>query len=201
MHQQHINDELTRAGYKGNLLQQREEVKDVFKTLFSNFKPKRIIEVGTGGGGLTMYIRDETKDYADVYSFDILETHYHVNVRNAGINFFVKNIFKEEVKNWNKYEVKEEWEYLFDISPKLVLVDGGNKKAEFNAIAKYLNVGDIIMLHDYSTDQTSFEQLKVWNWLECQYSNIKEECEAYNLKPFMNDEFLNVAWGCFKKYE
>ena len=199
MHRPHINDELTRASHKGNLLQQREEVKDVFKNLFSVFKPKRIIEVGTGGGGLTIFIKEETNNFSEIYSFDINETHYHDSVKKAGVNFFVKNIFKEEVKNWNKYEVEEEWESLFNVYPKLVLVDGGNKKAEFNAIAKYLNPGDVIMLHDYSTDLETFERLKVWNWLECEFSNIKEECEANNLIPYMHDEFLNVAWGCFIK--
>lgn len=193
-----IDDELTRSFYKGFTIQQRQETQTVFKELFSHFKPKKMIEIGTGFGGLTLFLKDQTREFCDFHSFDIFERDGYSQVRESGVNLHIDNIFKE-VTNWDKFEIKDEWVYLFNDTPKLILCDGGHKKGEFNCITQFLNVGDIIMLHDYSTDRESFESLNVWNWLECQYSDIREECEKNNLEPFMHSEFLNVAWGCFIK--
>jgi cephalosporin hydroxylase len=194
-----IDDILTRSSYKGMCLQQRQEVLDIFPTLIKNILPKRIIEVGTGHGGLTMFLKDLLSNDGEIYSFDIIETEFHKPLKEGGVILNYKNIFKDEVKDWNCYELKNEWEYLFNITPKIVICDGGHKKGEFNGLAKFLSKGDIIMLHDYSTDKESFNSLNVWNWLECQYSDIKASCEEFNLQPFMHTEFLNVAWGCFQK--
>lgn len=193
-----IDDVLTRSAYKGIGLQQREEAMSVFSLLIKKLAPKRVIEIGTGAGGLTMFIKDNLPQEVDVYSFEILEIGTHALLKDNNIKIFYENIF-DNPTDWTKYTLKKEWESIFDISPKLVLVDGGNKKAEFNGIAKFLNPGDVIMLHDYSTDKNSFDNLNVWNWFECEYSVIKDSCEEFNLKPYMHEEFLNVAWGCFQK--
>lgn len=194
-----IDDVLTRCSYKGLCLQQRQEVMDVFPILLKENPPKRIIEVGTGFGGLTMFLRDLLPSSTDIYSFDIFKTEYHNALIENNINVRHENIFNDKPKDWNCYELNEKWVNLFDISPKIVICDGGNKKAEFNCIASSLKAGDIIMLHDYSTDKESFEKLNVWNWLESQYSEIQASCEKFNLQPYMHEEFLNVAWGCFIK--
>lgn len=193
-----IDDSLTRSVYKGLCLQQRQEVMNVFSEFLRIYKPKSIIEIGTGHGGLTMYLRDNTNPVCELHTFDIAEKSFHSALTENNINIYYQNIFKE-VRDWNKFEIKEEWLYLFNESPKLVICDGGQKKAEFNGIAHLLKPNDIIMLHDYSTDQQTFDKLDVWNWLECQYSDIKNSVEQHNLHPFMHEEFLGVAWGCFIK--
>ncbi len=193
-----VDDCLTRSAYKGLALQQRAEVMDLFKLLINNNNFKKIIEIGTGCGGLTMFLKDTVNADVDVYSFDILERDYHKALIENRVKLYYENIFKD-VKDWNKFEIKEEKMSLFNNSPKLVLCDGGHKKGEFNCLADLLNPGDVIMLHDYSTDKNSFESLNVWNWLECQFSDIKKSCEDNNLAPYMHQEFLNVAWGCFIK--
>jgi predicted O-methyltransferase YrrM len=193
-----IDDELTRSFYKGFTIQQRQEAQTVFKDLFSLFKPQKIIEIGTGFGGLTLFVRDQTKDFCDFYSFDVFERNGYNQVRESGVNLHIENIFRE-VTCWDKFVLKDEWNFLLNGSPKLILCDGGHKKGEFNCFAELLKPGDIIMLHDYSTDKESFDSLNVWNWLECQYSDIRESCEKHKLEPFMHKEFLNVAWGCFIK--
>jgi len=193
-----IDDTLTRSFYQGHTIQQRQESQDIFNTLFNTFKPARVIEIGTGFGGFTIFLKDAIKEFGEIYSFDIEHRNSYKEVKNCGVNLYIENIFKQ-FTNWDKFEVKDEWQYLFNVAPKLILCDGGHKKGEFNGLAKYLNKGDIIMLHDYSTDKNSFEELNAWNWLECQYQDIKDQVEENNLKPFMHKEFLNVAWGCFIK--
>lgn len=58
------------------------------------------------------------------------------------------------------------------------------------------------MAHDYAPNTEYFEQYmrnKIWNWHEIQDSDIIDSCEKYGLKPYMREEFLSVAWACFKK--
>jgi len=194
---EHIADDLSRSAYKGIGLQQRCETLEVFPKLINNISPKRVIEIGTGMGGLSLLIHDNIKLFGELYTFDTHARHTCEFLLKEGVKFQTENIFIES--DWSCYAIKEKWKPILEISPKIIVCDGGNKKAEFNGLAKYLNSGDIIMLHDYSTDQGSFDHLKVWNWLECQYSDIKVACEQYNLQPYMHEEFLNVAWGCFRK--
>ena len=197
---EYLRDDLTRTIYRGLCLQQRKEVMDIFPVLLDKIKPKKIIEIGTGHGGLTLFLRDKIKP-VEVYSFDICEefSKFQQVLKEEGININYLNMFVDKVKDWNCLEVKDEWVYLFDDTPKIVLCDGGTKKGEFNGLSRYLKSGDIIMLHDYCTDIETFDSLKVWNWLEVKYSDIKESCEQYNLVPYMHEEFLNIAWGCFIK--
>ena len=194
-----INDDLTRGVYKGLTLQQKPEVMDIFPILLNKLNPLRVIEIGTGHGGLSMFIRDILPSSSDFYSFDITDLSYHNSLRENNIKMFNENIYVDVVKDWNRLEVKSEWQEIFNITPKLVLCDGGHKKGEFNGLAKYLSPGDIIMLHDYCTDESTFENIRVWNWLECKYRDISAVCEECNLQPYMHQEFLNVAWGCFIK--
>jgi len=196
---QNIDDNLTRSDCKHLVMQQRREVLKQFPILVDTIKPKRIIEIGTGWGGLSLFLNDLVKQYSEIYSFDILDYGSTPILKKEGINYFLENIFNPVVKNWNKFELNNNRKELFNISPKIIMCDGGHKIGEFNCLADYLSVGDVIMCHDYSIDAVTFETLKVWNWLEIQYSNIKEACEENNLKPFMQQEFLDVAWGCFIK--
>lgn len=193
-----VPQEMTISQYKGLGLQQRPDVFEAFEKLLSVEKPLRIIEVGTGMGGLTLYLRDLLSKESSFYSFDIHDKDWFVELRNNNVSLHIENIFKP-VNDWRKYEIRDEWLHVFNVTPKIVLCDGGNKTAEFNGIASLLNPGDIMMLHDYSTDLETFEKLNVWNWLESQYSDIKYQCEQNNLQPYMQEDFLKVAWGCFKK--
>jgi hypothetical protein len=193
-----IDDCLTRSAYKGLAMQQRAEAMDFFKILLNNNNFNKIIEIGTGCGGLTQFLRDLLPVEKDLYSFDVYERDYYNNLRNNNIKLYKEDIFKLIV-DWSNFEVKDEWVNMFNETPKLVLCDGGYKIGEFNGLSKHLSPGDIIMLHDYSTDRKTFEELNVWNWLECQYQDIKIACESNNLQPYMQEEFLSVAWGCFIK--
>lgn len=192
-----IDDVLTRSAYKNLGLQQRKETLEVFPKLINAILPKRVIEIGTGMGGLSLLIHDNIKVLGELYSFDTHARHTCEALLKEGVKFHTENIFIES--DWNCYDIKEEWKDILEIAPKIIVCDGGNKKAEFNGLAKFLKPGDVIMLHDYSTDKNTFDSLNVWNWLECQYSDIKLACEQYNLRPYMQEEFLNVAWGCFIK--
>jgi len=66
-------------------------------------------------------------------------------------------------------------------------------------LSNYLKVGDFILAHDYAENKENFEEkikLKIWNWHEIQFSDIKEACEKNNLDNFQKEIFENVVWTC-----
>jgi 2-hydroxy-3-keto-5-methylthiopentenyl-1-phosphate phosphatase len=101
------------------------------------------------------------------------------------------------------FESNETEKEIYDIINQegisIVLCDGGSKKNEFNLLSNLLKKGDIIMAHDYAPNEIFFKQKMInnyWNWLEIQDSDIDFVCKKNNLVPYMNEEFIEVAWVC-----
>lgn len=195
------NIELDQGGnyYKGKGVAQKRNVYSSFVHLLQERKPQRIIEIGTGMGGFTLFLNDIAPLQPDgrnteIFSFELNELPWFDEIRKQGVKLSNDNIFHYE---GDIFKLKEEYKELFNIKNKIVLCDGGNKIKEFNCLSDYLFPGDIIMAHDYCTDQKTFEEMLVWNWLEIQYSDIKESCERNKLIPYKGEEFLNCAWGSY----
>lgn len=68
-----------------------------------------------------------------------------------------------------------------------------------------LNLGDVIMLHDYHDDEqpepyNSFEESFGWEYpMESNFSSIKGEVIANNLEKFKYENFRKVLIGSFTK--
>jgi hypothetical protein len=186
--------------YENLTISQVPNIKKSFEELITTIKPKRVLEIGTADGGLTLMTRDildtHNMEATIIRTYDINE---QVNLKTKGrkIEIITKNIFTypysdlefpEEVKN-----------FIQDYGLTLILCDGGSKKNEFRLLSQFMKIGDIIMAHDYAPNQEYFDNHingKIWNWLEIQDSDINESCERYNLKPFMEEEFRSVVWVC-----
>jgi len=187
--------------YKNLIISQHPNVIDVFDKLIESIKPKRILEIGTADGGLTLLLRDllnkhNLKDSL-IRTYDILE---QVNLKNKNvenIEIITKNTFNYE---YSKLEYSDELKEFIQMDGKtLVLCDGGSKINEFRLISPFLKIGDVIMAHDYAHDEKTFKkeiENEIWNWHEIQYSDIKESCEKNNLESYMIDEFQKVVWVC-----
>lgn len=192
--------------YKGIVVQQHENVGVVFKNMFESLKPKRILEIGTASGGLTLLLRDilDELSFVDTHikSYDVVEKHFLKSHIENGINIevIIKDVFNH---SYNELvEVEEIKSYIQQDGVTVVLCDGGSKKNEFRLISEYLKSGDIIMAHDYSPNEKVFHDNvndKIWNWLEIQDSDIQQSVIKYDLKPFMPEEFMNVVWVCKMK--
>jgi hypothetical protein len=114
------------------------------------------------------------------------------------VDIRIENIFGN---NWDSIP-NEVVSYIQNDGLTLVLCDGGSKKDEFRLLSEYLKPNDIIMTHDYSPTIEYFQEYmknKIWNWHEIQDSDIIESCQKYDLIPHMREEFLSVAWACFRK--
>lgn len=189
--------------YKGLLTMQHEGIPSSFNKLIDRLRPKKVIEIGTASGGLSLLIRDLLNQNgltdSDVITYDVNNPEYlQYHVENkSDIDVRIKNIFNH---SYNDIVEKEEISEIFDCDgPILVLCDGGSKKNEFNLFSNYLRVGDVIMAHDYAKDYNFFIKNlhgKVWDWMEIQDSDIEYSCEKNNLKSYMQDDFTNVVWVC-----
>lgn len=190
--------------YKGNTTQQHENVGDVFKKLFINKKPSRILEIGTAYGGLTMILRDILNELnmqnTSIRTYDNYHKHYLDNI--IGIEPIIDNIFSDSYLELNEKKSKTVIDYIQQIGVTILLCDGGSKKNEFRLLSPYLKPGDIIMAHDYAPNQEYFNEHiknKIWSWMEIQDSDIEESVILNNLTPYMSDEFTSVVWVCKEK--
>jgi len=190
--------------YRGVTLMQHENVAIPFHLLLQQVKPKRVLEIGTSHGALTLLTRDlldELELYeTQIKSYDVfsISQEYVANmpVKGKSIEFIIKNIFNDTYDSLKDNEIVD---YIQSPGTTLVLCDGGSKKNEFKIISPYLKRGDIIMAHDYAPNQDYFENNikdKIWNWWEIQDSDIESAVVENNLKPYMEKEFREVVWVC-----
>jgi|688.fasta_scaffold58201_6 hypothetical protein len=189
--------------YRNLTTMQHISVEEKFTKLITELKPVKVLEIGTSSGGLTLLLRDildnNGLETTRLVSYDVNDPKYLRHYVNEGskIELKVENIFNHQ------YDKLENGQEVIDIITSegvtLVLCDGGNKKNEFRILSDYLKVGDVIMAHDYASDETYFQEHinnKIWNWLEIQDSDINESCERNNLFPHMEEDFKEVVWAC-----
>jgi len=177
---------------------QQEDFISVFPPFLLTENFTDILEIGTNRGGLTLLLK-HTLPACNIVTYDVMsaeELGLDI-VIDAGVTFKQKNIFDSQYN-----VVDQEFLDLIKNSGKLlILVDGGNKPAEFNGIAPHLRVGDFIMCHDYISDSTTFETTflnKIWNFHEISEAHIENACNQYNLQS-VYPEFNNIVWQCKKK--
>jgi len=186
--------------YKNLIISQHPNVGEKFKTLIDEYKPSRVLEIGTADGGLTLLIRDLLDSVGltntIVRTYDVNEQK-NLKLKERNIEIITKDVFNYP---YSDLEYPDEIRDFIQSNGKtLVLCDGGSKKNEFRLLSQFLKNGDIIMAHDYAPNENYFNENikdKIWNWLEIQDSDINESCLTYNLKPYMEDEFRSVVWVC-----
>ena len=190
--------------YENLIISQHENVGSVFNKLIKQIKPKRILEIGTADGGLTLMLRDLLNDNglnnSIIRTYDILEQTNLKNKNVDGIEIITKSPFNYPYSDLEyPDEIKE---FVQSEGTTLVLCDGGFKINEFILISQFLKVNDVIMAHDYAHDSDVFKkeiENKIWNWHEIQYSDISNACDINNLDSYMLDEFKQVVWVCKMK--
>jgi hypothetical protein len=190
--------------YENLIISQHESVGSVFDKLIKQIKPKRILEIGTADGGLTLMLKDLLNDNglnnSIIRTYDILEQTNLKNKNVDGIEIITKSPFNYPYSDLEYPDEIKEFVQLEGTT--LVLCDGGFKINEFILISQFLKVGDVIMAHDYAHDSDVFKkeiENKIWNWHEIQYSDISNACEINNLESYMLDEFKQVVWVCKMK--
>lgn len=161
--------------------------------LLLNYKPSKIIELGTGVGGFTIWLKDLFG--CDIYTYDITEREQkelrEKLFKEKGIHYKICNIFQ------NKDEIID----LID-EKTIVICDNGNKKEEFKTFSKYLHKGSLIMIHDYAKSREYFEKEikdKIWRSLEFDGSEFEDYCQRFGLEPYLQNEFDKSVWFIRRK--
>ena len=131
----------------------------------------KIVEIGTGGGGLTLFLglHGEISDRL-VLSIDRCNM-ITPRTRDALSSLPVSRLF-------GSYDDPEILRIVkaFLNEPALVYCDNGNKVDEFHTYAELLKPGDVIMAHDYPT--------------EIDLPHVESAVSRLGLVPF-EQEFLN----------
>jgi cephalosporin hydroxylase len=190
--------------YKNLIVQQHEDVFEIFKNFLNEIRPKRILEIGTATGGFTLFLRDTLDELglqdSKIRTFEINNHPPFSSLRERGVEILHDNIFDHSYFNLVKPELVEP--FIKEEGTTLVLCDGGYKITEFKKLSPYLKNGDFIMAHDYAPNKEYFEQEiynKVWLWCEIEDKYISEVFEPNNLVSYNQDEFQKVVWICKKK--
>ena len=190
--------------YKHFSAQQQDNYQSVFTKFLQDQNFDRILEIGTAGGGFTLYLRD-TLPNADILSYDIYDVRWYDDIRQNNVDIRVKNIFDDHIQNIiTPANVVDEYtlDFIKNANKLLILCDGGNKIAEFKCLSKYLKQGDFIMAHDYSLHLHYFNENikgKIWNWCEITEDHIAESCKMHGLEDYNRDEFQSIVWVCKQK--
>jgi len=187
--------------FLGFPLQQNPGTLEGFNRLLNAVHPRRIIEIGTGTGGLAacLGLYAMNKD-ADMFTFDINGiSGYMQEVFNwLNVDFCECDIFQDE-------HIKHIGELIESDGTTLLLCDNGNKPKEFELFAPHLKPGDIIMAHDYYTSTEKYEQEyggigfgPYWTTEIC-WNDVKDTVFTIGLQPFMVDIFKPLLWLCMRR--
>jgi predicted O-methyltransferase YrrM len=156
-------------------MQQTENILEAFTKLTTTIKTERFVEIGTGWGGLSVFL----SLVAPVLTMDTVDRRERPDLfKKLGIDY----------RKWDVFEHVNTIEQIIKLDGiTVVLCDGGNKPEEFKLLAPFLKPGDIIMAHDYSKDTN------IWEWSEIDDTVL---VGLDYLEPFMQDIFTQSAWLC-----
>lgn len=109
---------------------------------------KRVVDIGTGTGGLTLFFgMHMLQRDGKVLSFDIEE----VQSAQARRDFDKLNIDFRKMNVFDKAAVELVKEFITD-EKALIFCDNGKKSREFPLYARTLKRGDFIMVHDWGIE-------------------------------------------------
>jgi len=203
--------------YKGIPLQQNPNTFNVFKAFLEQQNFTHILEIGTGCGGFTLFLKD-TLPSAEILTYDVGDRGGYNLLLTTGVRARIGNAFNEDINNIDydfcgkrvnadeadkiKSPVvtdNELLDFLKQPGKKLILCDGGHKIGEFRCLAEYLTPGDFIMAHDYAESLELFEtdiKGKYWDWCEIEEKYITKACKENNLKFYNQNTFKQIGWVC-----
>jgi len=134
--------------YKGVPHQQTEPAFAVLRKILNEQKPDKIIEIGTGMGGCTLFL----SEFAEIISYDIIDRTEGKLDGLDNMSLRLSDCFDPNTVN--------EIIYLLKHSGKVFLMcDGEAKAREVKLYAPHLKPGDYIFCHDWE-DQFGWDDVK-----------------------------------------
>jgi len=164
-------------------MQQTYDAINCFEKMFKFFKPKRIVEIGAGKGGLSIFLgihaalmdakaisidREDYMNTEDIFRKLSLPTQFLISD--------YKLIFDECVS------------FAHEDSPALILCDNGSKEEELALFAPHLRPGDVMMGHDYK--------------IEIREEVVEDIIKKHKLEYFYQNRLwgkCDSRWVCLRK--
>lgn len=178
--------------FLGYNMQQKKGVVEAFHELLSVVKPSRIIELGTGFGGLTVFFGL----YGYCHECDVI-TYDNDPKDEAAINLIV--FLGVERYILDLFSIAGQLsERIAEPGKTILICDNGNKVREVNTFAGALKSGDVIMAHDYYEFMTQDPSVLGRDTVcEISYDEIRDVCERYEVEKFMPETFSpELMWFC-----
>ena len=175
--------------YKNYFMQQNNRIFDYLPEFFQEHQFDHVVEIGTSGGGFSLYLHELSNTYNFTFRTYDVENKLH---EAPPFDFRHKSA-------WDGEGYNEIIDTLNLPGKVLLVVDGGDKPKEINLYSSHLKTNDVVMCHDYApTKQYHEEHLGTtpyrWNWLEIEEKDI----DRTNLEA-INTNLVDVAWGVFRK--
>lgn len=177
--------------YKGHVAMQSPVALEVFEHFFTEEKFDLIIEIGTAGGGWSMFLQEQ----ANLMNAKFVT--YDIQNRPAKGHQFFEMLIDFRLKD--VFENQQEIIDLIEQGDKRVALfcDGGDKILEFRIFSYHLKSNDFIFTHDYAASYEVFladMREKWWNWCEISDYYISAEFEENNLVKYEPEVFMKSAW-------
>ena len=184
--------------YKNHVTMQSPVAIEVFEHFFTIEKFDLMVEIGTAGGGWTIFLQEAANSMdAKFITYDIHNfPQKGLEFANLGIDFRLKNVFS------NSQEIID----LISQPDKRVALfcDGGDKIKEFNLFSYHLKSGDFIFAHDYAPSYKFFMDHMHgvwWDWCEISDDYISTAFEENNFVKYSPDFFIKSAWMAAQKHD
>ena len=175
----------------GQQVEQRLSALPAFDNLFAAFKPKRIIELGTGNGGLTLYLGM----WAHLIQARLMTVERLPSDATRNVLRIASLVLPITIRTIDyTLEPAIVTEFIDAHTPCLLLCDGAtDKAAQMRLFAPYLKPGDVLMGHDYKPELGIDNQLKD--------TDLGGICDEYGYEPFMQDMWNSYKshWACLRK--
>ncbi len=170
----------------GISMQQHPDVSPALQSLFADYPPARILEIGTGAGGFVMLLR-ELCPAKPIRSYDVRPSPHQAKLAAAGIDARTADIFCPQV-------LGEIAHYVQQPGRSVILCDGGDKPAEVRQIAQLAKPGDLILAHDYACDREHFHREVLgqqWDWCEITDTDWQS---LPHVRKLPREDLARAAW-------
>ncbi len=174
----------------GLVMSQHPQAVVKLNQLLNATQPARIVEIGTGNGGLTTLLALYCAETGcQLHSYDQQDGKHHARLAAMGYPVQIKDVLTNEA---NVGEVRG---VVAREGRTLIMADGG-KAIEFRLLAPVMKVGDIICMHDFAPTLEEFERDikgRTWNWCEAWYDRVSDVCQQYSIVH--SPALQSVVWS------
>lgn len=191
---------MSERGFLNIGMRQSAEAIPAFDKFFRIEKFDRIIELGTGNGGLTLFLGLYCLfSDCELYSFDQEDKRadkIKSLLKRLPVKFYQRDIWKSA--DFISALIEEN-------KKTLLLCDNGNKNREFKTYSDCLKPDDFIMIHDYVETKNSFRNYykknDIWDSCEITWFDIENIANENHIEPQIYDIFTRSGWFVGEKME